>query len=183
MTAEQRRLCDDLIVYPLKGSRISEEEFLRQFPSAVQNGVVAVSLLEDAAGREDADDVSPALVVGFVFGFAPEHREVLSRLIYLDWHLSHEDVVSALDGLRSVEALEALFHATQWIPAYLVYDDARAMAVKAIWAIGKLPGADAKTRLEELLNDRNPILRMNAAHQLELRNEADEGVSGPRSVK
>jgi hypothetical protein len=173
MTAEQRKLCRQLIINPPIGaSQISKEEFLRQFPSAVEHAKLALTLLQDAYEAKDPEDLQCALIVGFAFGFSPEHVGILNRLIEADWHISHEDVVSALDQLRSPDAVHALFHATQWIPKYLNFDDNRALAVKAIWALGKLPGNEAEKNLELLTRSDDAILRKAAAEQLDLRRRA-----------
>ena len=76
----------------------------------------------------------------------------------------------ASDGLRTPDAVEALFGATQWIPT-LEYDDSRALAVKAIWALGKIPGAEAENKLETLARSGDDILQKTAAEQLERRRE------------
>ncbi|MFD5103330.1 hypothetical protein [Streptomyces albidochromogenes] len=34
--------------------------------------------------------------------------------------------------------------ATRWIPEYLDFDEFRALAVKAIWALGAIPGPEAR---------------------------------------
>jgi hypothetical protein len=72
----------------------------------------------------------------------------------------------------TVDTVGALFRATQWIPKSLEYDDARALAVKAIWALGKIPGPEAEAKLETLARSENTILRQNAVEQLERRNAA-----------
>src|SRR5262249_29584734 len=160
MTPEQRKLCRDLLITPFTGGRqISEQEFLRQFPSALENGKLAPRWLDEAYRARDADDLSCALIVGFTFGFAPETEDILRRLIDADWHYSHEDVVSALETWPTTDNVEALFRATQWIPKSLDYDDSRALAVKAIWALGKTPGIEAETKLEALARSDDPILR------------------------
>jgi hypothetical protein len=175
MTAEERKLCLNLIVTPPRGERaISKKEFLRQFPSAIEHGKLALRLLEDAYKIQNADDLQCALIVGHTFGFAPYHANILSRLLEVeaDWHFSHEDVVDALDELRTTDAVEALYRATQWIPKSLEYDDSRALAVKAIWALGKLPGNDAEAKLEALAHSNHAILQKAAEEQLERRRKA-----------
>jgi hypothetical protein len=119
MTEEQRKLCLDLVMHPNGVRRISEEDFLRQFPSAVENGRLALKWLEEVSQAQNARDLGCALIVGFTFGFAPEHADILCRLVEAEWHHSHEDVVSALDEMKTPNAAEALFRATQWIPKYL----------------------------------------------------------------
>lgn len=167
MTTEGQQLCQNLIITPLRGTRqISKEEFLRRFPSAVERGALAPKLLEDVCNAQSAQDLYCALVVGFTFGFAPEYMGILRRLIDVDWHSSHEDVVSALQTWPLADNVEALFRATQWIPTALEYDDNRALAVKAIWALGKIPGPEAEMKLEALARSDDAILRANAANQL-----------------
>jgi len=171
MTEEQRKFCRDLIIYPDGRSRITKEDFLRRFPSAVEHGRLALKWLDEADQTRNAEDLNCALIIGFVFGFAPEHLDILRRLVDVDWHYSHEDVVSALETWPTPDTVEALFRATQWIPKSLEYDDSRALAVKAIWALGKIPGAEAETKLEALARSDNAILRKTAEEQLKRRHK------------
>jgi len=176
MTEEQRSLCRNIVITPPRGvSQISKEEFLRHFPSAIEHGKLAVRLLEDACQAQNAEDLQCALIIGFAFGFVPEHLNTLRHLVESGWHYSHEDVVSALGELRTADAIGALFHATCWIPKSLEYDESRALAVKAIWALGKIPGAEAETKLETLTRSGDAILRKTAEEQLERRHKAGEG--------
>jgi hypothetical protein len=151
--------------------RFQKKEFLRQFLSAIERGKLALRLLEEASKAQSAEDLQCALIVGHAFGFAPEHLDILRRLVDVDWHYSHEDVVIALKKWPTADTVEALFHATQWIPKSLEYDDCRALAVKAIWALGKIPGAEAETKLEALARSDNAILRKTAEERLERRHK------------
>jgi len=126
-------------------------------------------LLDHAARSRDARDVQSALIIGHAFGFAPEHAAILCTLVEADWHVSHEDVVSALDKLRTSDAADALFRATQGVPKYLEYDENRALAVKAIWALGRIPGTEVKMKLETIRSADNAILRKAADEQLQRR--------------
>lgn len=167
MTEEQRKLCRGLVITPPRGVRlISIEDFLRQFPSAVEGGKLALRLLEDAYRTQNTEDLECALIVGYVFGFGREHVDILCHLIEADWHYSHEDVVGALDKLRTSDAVEALYNATLWIPKSLEYDDSRALAVKAIWALGRIPSAEARANLEILAHSNDTIVRSAAIEQL-----------------
>lgn len=69
MTEEQRKLCRDLIIHVDGKSRITKEDFLRRFPSAVEHGKLASKFLEDAYQAQDGEDLQCALLVGFTFGF------------------------------------------------------------------------------------------------------------------
>jgi hypothetical protein len=169
MTEEQHKLCRDLIIHADGRSRITKRDFLRQFPSAVEHGRLALKWLDGAYQAENAEDLLCALMIGWNFGFGLEHLDILRRLVGVDWHYSHEDVVSALDELRTPDAVDALCCATQWIPKSLEYDDSRALAVKAIWALGKIPGTEAETKLGTLATCDHIILRKAAREQLERR--------------
>ncbi len=166
MTEDERKLCWGLVTLPDGTRGTSNADFLRYFPAAVEDGKVASRLIEEACGARNADDLMGALIVGFVFDFGPEHIPSLCRLVDEDWHHSHEDVVSALDGLRTPAAIEALCRATQWIPEYLDFDETRALAVKAIWGLGNLPRSLTDIKLEQLTRSADPILRQNALEQL-----------------
>lgn len=175
MTPEKRKLCQDLIIFPDGTSRISEEEFLRKFPSAVKNGRLNLDLLEDALRTQNAEDVQCTLIIGNVFGFSPEDRNILCQLLNAKWHFMHEDIVSALGELKSPQTLDALYQITQWIPEYLEYDDSRALAVKAIWAIGGINAAEAEQKLTKFLSSTDPILKAEAEKQLQYRKESSKG--------
>ena len=166
LTEEQRAFCLQLGIYPNEKQKIGKDEFQRRFPSALEHGKLAVSLLEQAYEAKDADDLECAMIVGATFGFNEQHASILCRLLEVDWHHSHEDVISALDRLRCETAVEALFQATQWVPKSLQYDDSRALAVKAIWALGNLNGSEAELKLQELARADNAILRTAAVEQL-----------------
>jgi hypothetical protein len=49
---------------------------------------------------------------------------------------------------------------------YLDYDDAFALGVKCIWALGRIQTEEAVARLTDLLSCGNTILEENAAEQL-----------------
>lgn len=171
MTVRERELCRAIVINHHGNAQVSKEEFLSQFPAALQEGKLASNLLKDAAMTENPEDLQCALIVGLTFGFSQDHIDILCSLVTADWHVSHEDVISALDILQTPDALPAFFAATQWIPKYLEYDDCRALAVKAIWAIGRIPGRDAESRLKILANSDDEILRKAAAEQLERRSK------------
>jgi|KBSMisStaDraftv2_1062788.scaffolds.fasta_scaffold614829_1 hypothetical protein len=167
MTPEQRKLTHDLIITPPSGTRrISLEEFLRRFPSSVVDGKLASGLLEEAWRTKNSDDLQSVLMIGHTFGFGPDQIAILCRLLEENWHFDHENIVSALDKFRSPRAVDALFHATQWIPDYLEYDETRALAVKAIFALAKIPGVESQSKLEVLAGSHDEILQKRAKHLL-----------------
>jgi hypothetical protein len=169
MTAEERRLTHGLIIRPPSGTRpVSTEEFARRFPSALKDGKLALRLLQEARQVRNPEDLQCAIIIGNVFGFSAEHHPNLCRLIKEDWHFSHEEIVSALHkiGLKDRDTVCALYEATQIVPGYLEYDDNRALAVKAIWALGEIANEAADEKLRYLAESHEPILRMEALQQL-----------------
>jgi len=166
MNEEQRKLCRSLVIFPNEIRRVSKEDFLRQFPSAIEHGGLALRWLQEAYDARNAGDLSYAFIIGATFGYASEDKDILQRLVDQDWHYSHEEVVRALQQWPTADTVDALFRATQWIPKALEYDDNRALAVKAIWALGKIPGKEAETKLEMLTHSNNEIIQTNAVMQL-----------------
>jgi|HubBroStandDraft_2_1064218.scaffolds.fasta_scaffold23264_3 hypothetical protein len=114
MNELERKLCHQLVMMPDGRVGIGQEEFVRQFPSAVREGRLSLELVHEAVRSENSDDLMCTMVIGHVFSFGPEHVDLLYGLVDSVWHQSHEDVVSALDDLRTPDAIGALFRATQW---------------------------------------------------------------------
>jgi hypothetical protein len=168
MTPDQRRLIHGLVFVPGKGARLSKEEFLRQF-DVTDGQELGLRLLRDAAERQDGEDVEMVLTVSSSFGFTTEHINMLVSLVSADWHMMHEDVVAALARLRCPDTVDALYHATQWVPEYLHYDEDRALAMKAIRALAKIPDDRAEQALIRVLDSDDELVREKARHQLEKR--------------
>jgi hypothetical protein len=61
---------------------------------------------------------------------------------------------------------------TSWLTGKGLMDESRALAVKAIWALGKIAGTEAEAKLEALTRSNDAILRTAATEQLERRHKA-----------
>lgn len=124
-------------------------------------------LLREAVEHRDGTDFELAMIVCSRFD---AYDESLLPLFIdqatADWHERHEDVVSRLGKYRSPAAVDALYQSTQWIPEYLDYDESRALARKAIWALGGTPGPEAEQALARLVQDKDEDLHELAEEQL-----------------
>lgn len=164
-------MISSLVFVPGRGRKGSREDILRHF--GTEDGrALGLRLLRDAVDRQDAVDVSMALAVCFVFGITMDHLDLLVQLESADWHREHENVVTALGQLKTSAAVDALCHAAWWIPDYLDFDESRALAVKAIWALGGTPGVEAEQALKQLLSAEGEIVREAARTQLMRRTES-----------
>jgi hypothetical protein len=168
MTPEERLLVLSLVVVPGRQHEDHREDVLRHF-GASDGRMLGLALLNDAIRRKDAVDVEMALVVSNTFGFTSGHLQSLVVLSSAGWHQKHEDVVSALGELRDPAGVDALYEVTQWIPDYLEFDESRALARKAIWALGKTPGEQATGALGRLVSSDDEIVQEEAARQLKRR--------------
>lgn len=160
MTTDERELVMELVVH-----KRSKADFLRSFRRSIDGSQLCGTLLAEAMQSKDADDVGYALMVGFVFGFTSSHLEPLLELVSAPWHARHEDVVSVLGDLESPKAVDGLVAATRRVPEYLEFDENRALAVKAIWALGRIDGAVVDAALRESAKDPDPILASAASYQ------------------
>jgi len=52
------------------------------------------------------------------------------------------------------------------VPPYLDFDESRALARKAIWALGAIPGPEARQALTWLMDAENSVVREGAEAQL-----------------
>ncbi|MFB6878875.1 HEAT repeat domain-containing protein [Streptomyces sp. NPDC056323] len=171
MTPEEQDLVRGLAVGLGEGPTRTIDEVLAHF-GEFDGGALALRLLRDAMERRDADDVEMALIVMAAAGApAEEFLEPLTELFPAEWHREHEDIVSTLGKLRSPRTVPTLVLATHWVPEHLDWDENRALAVKAIWALGAIPGPEAREALEGLSDAENEIIRENAVKQLARRGE------------
>jgi HEAT repeat protein len=166
VSPEQRSLVMALVMVPGGREPLATDEFLQHF-NATDGAVLGLDLLRDAIDRHDPVDVELALVVCFKFGFSHDHLEPLITLAFADWHQRHEDVAMALGRLRVPSSAAALMHLAQWVPSYLEFDEARALAVKAIWALGSIGGEEAHQALESLSQSESKVVAENALAQLQ----------------
>lgn len=166
MTPEERSRVMALAVVPGRHEPLSDDEFLRSFGTS--DGVaLGRDLLRDGVARRNALDVELALMVCFRFGFSDEHLPELLILAFADWHERHEDVAAALGMIRSPASVDALTHLADWVPGYLEFDDARALATKAIWALGSINAEAARRALESLVGSDDSIVAEAAKAQIE----------------
>ncbi|WP_171053101.1 HEAT repeat domain-containing protein [Streptomyces marianii] len=171
MTPEEQELVMGLAVGLGDGPTRTLDEVLAHFGES-DGGALALRLLRDAMERQDADDVEMALIVhGAADASVEEFLEPLIELFPAEWHREHEDIVSMLGELHSPKTVPTLVLATRWVPEHLDFDENRALAVKAIWALGAIPSAEAREALEGLRDDENEVIRENAVKQLERRGE------------
>jgi hypothetical protein len=171
VTPEAEKLILAMVYRPGDVSGGDPEAVLRYF--GTDDGVaLGRRLLREAIERQDATDFELALIVCGRFAAIDESlMPLFIEQSYADWHTRHEDLVSILGKYKSPETVDALYHATQWIPEYLDYDEARALAHKAIWALGGTPGPEATAALTRLLTDEDETLHEAAAKQLRRRGE------------
>ncbi|MGS2806394.1 hypothetical protein [Nocardia sp. MW-W600-9] len=129
--------------------RITKDQLLRHFNSS-DGKSLSLSLLDQAIHEKDADGVELSLIVASQFGIDLDYIDQLVELAFSDWHYKHEDVASMLGEIRSPEAVAALTRLAEWVPDYLEFDSARALANKAVRALEVAPGADAQKALTRL---------------------------------
>ncbi|MEU5894314.1 HEAT repeat domain-containing protein [Streptomyces sp. NPDC047461] len=171
MTPEEQDLVMGLAVAPCSPPTRTIDEVLAHFGES-DGAALALRLLRDAMERQDADDVEMALIVhAAADASVEEFLEPLTELFPADWHREYEDIVRMLGRLRSPKTVPTLVLATRWVPEYLDWDENRALAVKAIWALGAIPGPETREALEGLRDDENEIIRENAVKQLARRGE------------
>lgn len=139
------------LVISLALKKLSEEEFLRQFPaSPEERPSLGLRVLSSALQDRSADTVESGVILGSRFGMGPEYIQILERLATEDWHQKHEDIVFALGKLRSPTSVEPLFRASEKRHEYLEYNDQYSLRSKIIHALGNIGTLEACARLDEL---------------------------------
>jgi len=135
----------------------------------------AISLLEDT---KSLDDVQNVILTGWLLNcFNPSNEEPLRRLLLLNFHNSHEDIVDLFQTMwnNSTKNTPILLKALKNIPKYLEPEDFKYPYIrKIIYAIGAQPQPESLLALEKLAFETNDIkIKELALHQLEKRKELE----------
>lgn len=95
------------------------------------------------------------------------YNGILNKLIVSTWHEQHENIAMLLQKFKSPTSVDVLYETATKEFKYLEYDEAYALAVKCIWALGDIGTEQAKEQLELLLNSSNHIIKENAQKQID----------------
>ena len=155
--------------------KIAREERLTMLKNSisVEDFNEAILLLEDGKSLEDVRNV---ILTGWLLNcFNPSNEEPLRRLLLLNFHNSHEDIVDLFQTMwnNSTKNIPILLKAIDNIPEYLEPEDFKYPYIrKIIYAIGAQPQPESLLALEKLASETNDIkIKELALHQLEKRKE------------
>ena len=155
--------------------KITREERLTMLKNSIsiEDFNEAILLLEDGKSLEDVRNV---ILTGWLLNcFNPSNEEPLRRLLLLNFHNSHEDIVDLFQTMwnNSTKNIPILSKAIDSIPEYLEPEDFKYPYIrKIIYAIGAQPQPESLLALEKLASETNDIkIKELALHQLEKRKE------------
>ena len=155
--------------------KITREERLTMLKNRIniEDFNEAILLLEDGKSLEDVRNV---ILTGWLLNcFNPSNEEPLRRLLLLNFHNSHEDIVDLFQTMwnNSTKNIPILLKAIDNIPEYLEDDNFKYPYIrKIIYAIGAQPQPESLLALEKLAAETNDIkIKELALHQLEKRKE------------
>ena len=155
--------------------KITREERLTMLKNSIniEDFNEAILLLEDGKSLEDVRNV---ILTGWLLNcFNPSNEEPLRKLLLLNFHNSHEDIVDLFQTMwnNSTKNIPILLKAIDNIPEYLEPEDFKYPYIrKIIYAIGAQPQPESLLALEKLASETNDIkIKELALHQLEKRKE------------
>ena len=126
--------------------------------------------------KKDLETVQNVILTGWLLNcFNPSNEEPLRRLLLLNFHNSHEDIVDLFQTMwnNSTKNIPILSKAIDSIPEYLEPEDFKYPYIrKIIYAIGAQPQPESLLALEKLTSETNDIkIKELALHQLGKRKE------------
>lgn len=155
--------------------KITREERLTMVKNtiSIEDFNEAILLLEDGKSLEDVRNV---ILTGWLLNcFNSSNEEPLRRLLLLNFHNSHEDIVDLFQTMwnNSTKNIPILLKAIDNIPEYLEPEDFKYPYIrKIIYAIGAQPQPESLLALEKLASETNDIkIKELALHQLGKRKE------------
>lgn len=153
-------------VFRLATRKLSKAEFEQAFPVAEAIEQSIRRFLRGAAETRDADALEATLVLIAIYGMEDSYVEPLVDVLRQPWHRSYEDIVLTLGNTLDARICEVLYEMTRTVPSYLEWDDNRALARKATYALGKNANPDSERYLRQLLGHEHERVRAIAAKQL-----------------
>jgi hypothetical protein len=120
-----------------------------------------------AIQAEDADAFELAVRSAFASGLPRDLADLFTEALLMPWHTRHEDLVSALQQMKSPTSTEALFAAATTRHAYLEYDEFFGLARKCTWALADIGTPLARLKLEQLATNSNPMIAAYARKRLD----------------
>lgn len=117
---------------------------------------------------KDEEKLEIILLVINQDGLVNEYTPVLCRLLEMDWHGLHEDIIMMLGDLqdaRSVIYIKKLITKAEQVEEY--HDLPNPLIKKCIWALGSIATTESFNVIKSLLDSRNFVTRETA--ELELR--------------
>jgi len=146
-----------------------KKEFLINFTVDVtKKPKYVLQLLKTAYYEKNASDVEYCLALMDLFNLVSnDYSLIFIKLLAVDWHTSHENIVNNLQKLKLPETIDCLYSTALKPLDYLEYDESFSLAVKCIWALGEINNQKAKEKLELLTKSSNKVIKNNALIQLE----------------
>jgi hypothetical protein len=142
------------------------DRYWDQFPKGqqLQFKEEALSLLKENIANKNDSGLANTLAVIWHDGADRDYTDFLLQLLDEKWHISEEDIISVLELIKDPKSVDKLYEVAINIPEY---DEMRAIAKKCMWALSAIrtPQAIQKLRMLEKADD--PIIKENAAFQLE----------------
>ena len=145
--------------------------FLKKIDKSSFNDAI-YTLLE----KKDIETVQNVILMGWLLNcFNSSNEEPLRRLLLLNFHNSHEDIVDLFQTMwnNSAKNIPILLKALKNIPEHLEPEDFKYPYIrKIIYAIGAQPQPESLLALEKLASETNDTeIKKLALHQLEKRKE------------
>lgn len=132
-----------------------------------------LSLLKDTLREKKEDSLANILDIIYTDGADSDYTDTLLALLDEHWHIDHENIVSILEFIKDPRSIDKLYEVAVNVPED---DDMRALAKKCIRALSTINTPGAVEKLKLLCHSNDPIIKENAAFQLEYllrRNTAD----------
>lgn len=168
MTNKEREL-----LHKLMTRAVTPEVFTKSFTVDIsKNSDYIRELLEVALLEKEADDVEYLLTAIFHLElFAEDYVDILCKLMNETWHFQHENIAMIFQKIKSPKTIDCLYNAALTQFEYLEFDEAFALAVKCIWALGDINTLESKEKLKLLTQSENKIIKDNAINQLNRSNK------------
>jgi len=126
-----------------------------------------VARLHHAAESRNPREIESAVTAAYQVGLRHDFVPALLEILDLPDHISHEDIVGALQALKDPRAIQSLHRTALKRYAYLDYDEFFGLARKCTWALADIGTPEALAKLELLASCENSTIAGYARKRIE----------------
>lgn len=122
-----------------------------------------IDALQRSLNDENEEELETIISICFYDGVDKDFTDVFCKLLELDWHCCHEDIVLLLEEILDPKSVHCLYKTVMNVSDYF---DGRSLVKKCIWTLGAINTVEAIEKLNLMLEIEDEVIKEVVTMQL-----------------